>query len=133
MVLVSLIAVLPFTARRASAQNTALVNVPFGFQANHAYLPAGYYKVLSSDNAVTFIDAKTRKAKAILVVRHEDGSAIETRGRLIFLARRNHRVLKEVQFAGSSVHSELIVRPEKVREVAGVPQPTNTTIEIAMK
>jgi hypothetical protein len=87
MFLVSLIAVLPFTAHRASAQNTALVNVPFGFQANHAYLPAGYYKVLSSDNAVTFIDAKTRKAQAILLVRHEDGTEIETRGRLVFRSR----------------------------------------------
>jgi hypothetical protein len=133
MFLVSLIAVLPFTADRASAQNAALVNVPFGFQANHVYLPAGYYEVLSSDNTVIFIDAKTCKAQAILLVRHEDGSEIETRGRLIFLVRGDRRMLKEVQFAGSSTHSELTLRPEKLREVARVPQPTNTTIEIAMK
>jgi hypothetical protein len=133
MFLVSLVAVLPFTAHHASAQNTALVNVPFGFQANHVYLPAGYYEVLSSDNTVTFINAKTCKAQAILLVRHEDGSEIETRGRLIFLVRGHDHVLKEVQFAGSSTHSELPVRTEKVREVAGVLQPTNTTIEIAMK
>lgn len=133
MVLVSLIAVLPFTAHRASAQDTAHVNVPFAFQANHAYVPAGYYKVLSSENAVTFIDAKTGKAQAILLVRHEDGPAIETRGRLIFLARGNRRMLKEVQFAGSSLHSELAPPPEKTREIAGLPQSTNTIIELAMK
>jgi hypothetical protein len=133
MFLATLIAVLPFTAHRASAQNTAHVNVPFAFQANHAYMPAGYYKVLSSDNAVTFIDAKTGKAQAILLVRHEDGTEIETRGRLIFLVRGHRRMLKEVQFAGSSTHSELPMRTEKVREVAGVLQPADTTIEVAMK
>jgi hypothetical protein len=42
-------------------------------------------------------------------------------------------MLKEVQFAGSSVHSELAPPSEKTREIAGVPQSTNTITELAMK
>lgn len=129
-ILIAAFALLPMAAVNASAQGKAYVNVPFAFMANHQVVPAGYYQVLSSESTLTLINANSRKVQAILLVRHEAGEAIETQGRLRFDVSGSHHVLTEVQFAGSSVHSELLAQPKQERIVARSADPA---IQIAMK
>jgi hypothetical protein len=130
MILIATFALLPLASVNASAQNKAYVNVPFDFVANHQLLPSGYYEMMSSDTSLTLINANTGKAQAILLVRHEAGDAIETRGRLRFQVSGHRRVLVEAQFAGSSVHSKLLGQPKRERVVARNAEPS---IEVAMK
>lgn len=132
MILIATFALLPMAAVNASAQNAGQVNVPFGFVANHHYVPAGIYKVLPSENAVTLINADTRKAVAILLIRNETGNVIESRGRLEFYVSGGRHVLVEAQFAGSSMHSRLLGQPKRERQVASNVS-TDATVEVAMK
>ena len=86
-------ALLPLAVVNASAQAKAHVDVPWGFVANHHYVPAGYYEVLPSDNTMTLIDAKTGRAAAILLVHCKAGSKIENRGRLEFYVSGSRQLL----------------------------------------
>ena len=129
-ILIAALALLPLAAVNASAQSKARVNVPFAFMANHQVVPAGYYQVLSSDSTLTLINAASGKVQAILLVRHEAGDAIETQGRMRFKVSGSHHVLTEVQFAGSSVHSELLAQPKPEHTVARNASPA---IQVAMK
>ena len=129
-ILIAALALSPLAALNASAQSKALVNVPFAFMANHQVIPAGYYQVLSSDSTLTLINAGNGKVQATLLVRHEVGDAIETQGRLRFKVSGSHHVLTEVQFAGSSVHSELLAQPKPEHIVARNADPV---IQVAMK
>jgi hypothetical protein len=129
-ILIAALALLPLAAVNAPAQSKARVNVPFAFVANHQLVPAGYYEVLSSDTTLTLVNTNSGRVQAILLVRHEAGDAIETQGRLRFQVSGTHYVLTEAQFAGSSVHSELLARPKQERIVA---RNTAPTIQVAMK
>jgi hypothetical protein len=132
MILTATVALLPVAAANASAQNSAHVNVPFGFEANHTYVPAGFYQVLSSDSTLILINENSRKAEAMLLVRHENGDAIETQGRLSFQLSGGRHILTEVQFAGSSTHSKLLAQPKREHQVASNDS-TDATVELAMK
>jgi hypothetical protein len=132
MILTASFALSPFAAVNASAQNAAQVKVPFGFVANHHYVPAGTYKILRSENAVTLINADNWKSVAILLIRNEAGSAIESRGRLQFYVSGGRHVLVEAQFAGSSMHSRLLGQPKRERQVASNSS-TDAAVEVAMK
>ena len=124
-------ALLPLAVVNVSAQAKAHVDVPWGFVANHHYVPAGYYEVLPSDNAMTLIDAKTGRAAAILLIRKEAGSKIENRGRLEFYVSGSRHMLVEAEFAGSSMHSILLGQPKPERTEARNSDQA-TTFEIAM-
>jgi hypothetical protein len=132
MILIATFALLPLAAVNASAQNSAHVNVPFSFVANHHVVPAGYYQVISSDTTLTLIDANSGKARAMLLVRHEYGDAIETQGRLSFQMSGGRHILTEVQFAGSSTHSRLLAQPKQERVAASYSERTGATVELAM-
>jgi hypothetical protein len=118
-----------------SAQQTAIVTVPFAFSVNHHMLPAGSYKVdLSSPNYVTLIDRNTAKGVGTFLARREPGSAIETRSRLTFRRIGSRAALTQVWIAGSSMHGELAVQPKVERELeAAKSAPTSSLIEIALK
>jgi hypothetical protein len=131
--LIATLALLPIAAANASAQNKAIVNVPFAFVANHHVMPAGRYEVLSSDTSLTFIDANTRRTQAVLLSRHEAGDVIETQGKLRFLVAGSRYVLIEARFAGSSTHSELLAKPKLEGSVARGPEPATATVDVAMK
>jgi hypothetical protein len=133
MILTASVALLPLGAVNASAQNSARVNVPFAFVANHYAVPAGSYKVLLSDATLTLINANTGKAQSMLLVRREDIGAIQTQGRLSFEISGGRYILTEVQFAGSSAHSKLLVQPKSEHEVAKNTEPGDATVELAMK
>ena len=95
------------TATSASAQTTTSVTVPFGFLANHLYVPAGSYKVqLLSDRFLSLRNIKTDKTQVVMVC-PESGQIIETRGRLVFQRHDGRLFLKQVWIAGTSMHSEL--------------------------
>jgi len=130
-ILIATFALLPLVAVNASAQNSAHVNVPFAFMANHHVMPAGYYQVISSDTSLTFIDA-SGKAQAMVLTRHEQGDAIETQGRLRFAVSGSRRILTEVQFAGSSTHSRLLGQPKAEHVAASNKDGARTTMELAM-
>ena|SRR5258708_6586304 len=133
MILTASVALLPLAAVNASAQDSAHVKVPFAFVANHQSVPAGYYKVLSSDNLLTLIDAQTGTVQAMFLVRHETGAAIESKGMLTFKMSGGRHILSEVQFAGSSTHSRLLVQAKPERLSASQPTSSVTTVELAMK
>ena len=127
-----LIATSALTVVSASAQRKAEVNVPFAFEANQVSLPAGHYQVLVSGTSLAFINMNNRETQAMLLTRNEQANAIAETGRLRFHNAGNRYLLTEVQFAGSSIYSELLRQPKKERHVA-----SNThegrTVEIAMK
>ena len=133
MILTASVALLPLAAVNASAQNSARVNVPFPFVANHYAVPAGSYKVLLSDTTLTLINADTGKAQSMLLVRREDVGAIETQGRLTFQVSGGRYILTEVQLAGSSEHSKLLAQPKREREIANNTDHSGATIQLAMK
>jgi len=133
MIMIATVALLPQAAVNASAQNSAQVNVPFAFVANHHAVPAGYYQVISSDTTLTLISANSGKALAMLLIRPEYADAIETQGRLSFQLSGGRHILTEVQFAGSSKHSRLLGQPKRERQVASNPESTAATVELAMK
>ena len=131
-ILISTFALLPFAAVHASAQNSSHVNIPFAFVASHTTLPAGHYRVISSESTLTLINQDSGKAVALLVTRDEAG-AIESRGRLEFYVSGSRHWLTEAQFAGMSLHKVLLAQPKRERAVAQNDDPARTTIEIAMK
>jgi hypothetical protein len=133
MILTATFVLLPMAAVNVSAQNAAQVNVPFAFMANHQSVPAGYYKVLSTDDSLTLVDAKTGRPEAMFLVRHESGSAIESKGMLTFKSSGGRHILIEAQFAGSSTHSRLLVQPKQERLSANQSTSSATTVELAMK
>lgn len=132
MILFTTLALLPMAAVQASAEDSARVHVPFAFMANHQYVPAGTYKVLSSDTALTLIDARTGKNQAMFLVRHESGAAMESRGMLTFRQSGRVLILTEAQFAGSCTHSKLLVQPKREREAANA-RSASATVQVAMR
>ena len=69
----------------ASAQTTASVTIPFAFSADNQIIQAGHYKLeLLSDRYVALHNTSTNQTQ-VLMVRPESGTAIVTRGRLVFL------------------------------------------------
>ena len=130
--MIAVFALLPFAAVHASAQNGTRVNIPFAFQANHAYLPAGHYRLVENASVLTFINEDTGHAQAMLLARDEEGYATLSRGRLEFYVSGDRHMLTDVQFAGSSKQIVLLRQPKAERVVAGNAQPAGQTIEIAM-
>jgi hypothetical protein len=132
MILIATFALLPMAAVNASAQNAARVNIPFGFLANHHFVPAGTYDVLPSENSVTLIHSDTRKPEAILLIQKATGNAIESRGRMEFYVSGSRHVLIDVQFAGSSSHSMLLGQPKREQQIAGN-NSADAKVQLAMK
>lgn len=130
--LIAALALLPFAAVHASAQNGTRVNIPFAFQANQASLPAGHYRVIASESTLTFIDLNTGRAQALLLTRDEAGYSIPSQSRLKFYVSGHRHTLTDVQFAGSGKHMVLLRQPKKERVVAKNATPANETVEIAM-
>lgn len=131
-IMIAALALLPFAAVHASAQNGTQVNIPFAFQANHASLPAGHYRVIASESSLTFMNLGTGRVQAMLLTRDEAGYVIPSYGRLEFYVSGHRHMLTEVQFAGSGKHIVLLRQPEKERVVAESASAANETIEIAM-
>jgi hypothetical protein len=117
---------------KANAQDKLRINVPFAFTANHQYLPAGIYNVYwLSDRYMELSNSKTGDA-AVLMVRPEQGNAIETRGRFVFLQDGTRFYLARVWMAGSSVHSEMTVQHKMEPRPKLAKDQTPGTVEIAM-
>jgi hypothetical protein len=131
-ILIALFALLPFAAVHASAQNGTRVNIPFAFQANHAYLPAGHYRLFESASVVTFYNEDTGRAQAMLLARDELGHTVLDRGRLVFYVSGDRHLLTDVQFAGTSKEIVMLRQPKAERTVAGNANSTDMTIQIAM-
>lgn len=116
----------------ASAQTTASVNIPFAFSADNQTVQAGHYKVeLLSDRYVALRNTETNQTR-VLMVRPEEGAAIESRGRLIFRQDDSKKYLAQVWIAGSSMHSEMVVL-HKQEKTLSQRMPNVSMIEIAMK
>ena len=131
--MIAVFALLPFAAVHASAQNGTRVDIPFAFQANHAYLPAGHYRLVENASVLTFINEDTGKTQAMLLTRDEEGYTQLDRGRLEFYVSGDRHMLTDVQFAGSSKQIELLRQPKEERVVAGNATPANGTVQIAMR
>lgn len=132
----SLVAGLLCAAPNASAQaseTTQKVTIPFGFVANHQYVPAGSYAVqMQSEHVLMLRNLATNRGQFVMV-RPEPDKAIETRGRLIFTRDGNEAYLTQIRIPGSSWHSETVVRHTANRELAKVMPKASDTFEIAMR
>jgi len=107
------------TSSRGSAQQGALVTIPFAFEANQQVLPAGDYRVhVLTPHLVSLIDRSTGTYKALILVRPQQDQQPETRGRMIFLHHEQRYYLTQVRFEGSTVHANLILQPSIQRELA---------------
>ena len=69
----------------------------------------------------------------VLMVRPEAGSAIETRGRLVFHQEGSRKYLAQVWIAGTSMHSEVAVQHKPDRTLAKRSAPQVSSIEVALK
>jgi hypothetical protein len=117
----------------ASAQSTASVTIPFAFSADNHYVPAGTYKVqLLSDRYLSLRNVSTNQTQ-VLMVRPEAGQAIETRGRMVFQQDGSRKYLAQVWLAGTSLHSEMVVRHKKNLESASSKATPAPTVELALK
>jgi hypothetical protein len=117
----------------ASAQTTASFTVPFAFSADNQYVAAGSYKVdLLSDRFLSLRNVKTGNTQ-LLLVRPEEGQAIETRGRLVFHQQGTRKYLTQVWIAGTCTHSEIGVPREASRELAKSKPTADPTFELAIK
>ena len=130
--MIAAFALLPFAAVHASAQNGTRVDIPFAFQANHAYLPAGHYRLVENASVLTFINEDTGRTQAMLLTRDEEGKTRPDRGRLEFYVSGNRHLLTDVRFAGSSKQIVLLRQPKQERTVAENAQPAGEMIAIAM-
>ena len=114
----------------ASAQTTASVTIPFAFSADKQNVAAGSYKVeLLSDRYLSLRNIATNKTQ-VLMVRPEEGQAIETRGRLVFQQDGSRKYLAQVWIAGTSLHSEMAVQHKRESQLA---KGHVTTVELALK
>jgi len=117
----------------ASAQTTASFTVPFAFSADREYVAAGSYKVdLLSDRFLSLRNVKTGNTQ-LLLVRPEEGQAIETRGRLVFHQQGTRKYLTQVWIAGMCKHSEITVPRKASRELAKSKPTADSTFELAIK
>lgn len=132
LLLVTVAAGLVCSAAKTAAQGIGKIYIPFAFTATHQLVPAGEYKIeLLSNRFVALIDSKTGRTETTLMVRPEDGTTIQTRGRLVFLKEDGRYFLNQVWFPGSSVHSEIVVQ-HKPELVAGK-EPARSTFEVAFR
>jgi hypothetical protein len=121
------------TGAEASAQASESVTIPFAFSANYHSVPAGSYKVqLLSDRFLSFHNINTDDTQ-ILLVRPEEGRAIETQGRLIFRRDGGRNYLTQVWIAGTNFHSELAVQLKPEREFAKGVVPQDSSFAVALK
>ena len=117
----------------ASAQTSESVTIPFAFLADNQYIAAGSYKVeLLSDRFLSLRNVKTNDTQ-ILLVRPEEGQAMETRGRLVFHQQGTRKYLTQVWIAGTSKHSEITVPRKPERELAKSRATADSTFELAIK
>ena len=120
-------------ATHASAQTSASVNIPFAFSADNQYVPAGSYQLQwLSDRFLALRNTRTN-TNQVLMVRPEAGSVIETRGRLVFQRAGKRNYLVQVWAAGTSMHSEMVVRHKTECEEVKAPAPAGSTFELALK
>jgi hypothetical protein len=133
LVLIAMAVLILGASARANAQDKLRINVPFAFTANHQYLSPGIYNVYwLSDRYMELSNSKTGEA-FVLMVRPEQGNAIETRGRFVFLQDGSRFYLTRVWMAGSSVHSEMTVQHRLEPRPKLAKDQTPGTVEISMK
>jgi hypothetical protein len=68
-----------------------------------------------------------------MMARPESGRAIETRGRLVFHRAARRICLTQVWVAGTSMHSEVVGRPNPVAELTKRVEPAGSAVELALK
>jgi hypothetical protein len=121
------------TAPHAGAQTSASFTVRFAFSANNQDVPAGSYDIQRVSSCILSLhNVKTGKSQ-FLMVRPESGPAIETRGRLVFQRYERHVYLRQVWSPGTSMHSELVVRPTLEESLAKQIPPGGSSVEVALK
>jgi len=120
-------------APSASAQTSEHVTIPFAFSADHQQVAAGPYKVeLLSDRFLSLYNVKTEKTQ-VLMVRPEDGQAMETHSRMVFHREGTDYSLTQVRIAGTSSYSTPAVQSGPRQVTAKNAQPAGSTLEVAMK
>ena len=116
----------------ASAQTSASVNIPFASSADNQYVPAGSYKIgLLSDRYLSLRNVSTGQTQ-VLMVRPEQGQAIETRGRMVFHQDGSRKYFAQVWIAGTSLRSEITIQQKPERELAKT-NAASPKIELALK
>jgi len=133
-ILIATFALLPLAAVEASAQTRDVtVDVPFAFVANHTALPAGHYRILGNNDLVTFVNADTGNARAMVLTRDEPGQSAEWPGKLEFYVSGSRHVLTQVRFGGRSTYNVLLRQPKPEPTIARNGESKGQIIEIATR
>ena len=130
----SLLAVCSLGATQvARAQEPIKVDVPFGFSAGDAVLPAGEYRVekLNDNGAVLLIRCAEPKAAAmVMTIPAGGGSNQQTKSKLVFHRYGNSYFLSQVWSAGSSSGREL--RKSSREKEIGLSAKTETESQVVL-
>ncbi|MFP5229778.1 MAG: hypothetical protein ACLGXA_19365 [Acidobacteriota bacterium] len=118
----------------AMAQTGARFNIPFDFNANHHFVPAGTYNVrlVDAGQKLTLLNLQTGRTTLLMVTRNE-GRQLEQTGTLVFWSKDGNYYLQEVRMPGSLLHGELPLPRALQLEIAQLQQPAPPTIQIASK
>lgn len=118
----------------ANAQTIAKVNVPFGFVANKATLPAGAYTVdlvsNTSSNRILALRSADARVGMLLMGNHATSAKPSENSRLVFHRYGNQYFLSQIWMAGeTSGHQFPISRREA--ELAKNQTPSENVIVLA--
>ena len=106
-------------AQVARAQEPMLVDIPFGFVAGNATLPAGEYRVEKLDwhPGVLLIRCLDQSAAVVVITNAAQANKLQTQSKLVFNRYENGYFLAQVWTAGSSRGRQLMKSPRE-KEIA---------------
>lgn len=121
------------TAAPATSPNAATVHIPFAFTVNYVDMPAGDYTVERIINRfLCFVDVTTGQRILFALINPEETGSIARHSVLIFHVNGGRHLLIEVQIAGSSKLSRLVVQPPLAEEMAMKESGKHPVVEIEM-
>ena len=115
----------------ATAQSMR-IDVPFGFQAGNASLPAGTYTVEVNQTAQRVkLNQLDGKSNCFLMVKAFNGAGLVDRGSLVFTQHGSSYFLKRVKTAGVEGGAELFTSKAESQLAKVQPASKNETVIIA--
>jgi hypothetical protein len=122
-----------FTVAGAHAQSPARANVPFAFKVGTTQMPAGTYKIHSSQGTNLVMVSNVQTGTSVLAMGRQESPSKKT-DKLIFHHYGSQYFLTEILGEeGSQAMVFPATKQEKELQVAYAPANTGNTIEIASK
>ncbi|HEY3989564.1 MAG TPA: hypothetical protein VGM02_09725 [Acidobacteriaceae bacterium] len=120
-------------APNASAQTKMTATIPFAFSIGNHRMAAGSYSVERMSDCYLVVHNNKTSQSRVLIVRHEEGNAVQPRAHLVFQRQGERMYLTQAWFAGTNDYAQAVAKPKRDLEYAKNPSPAGTTIEVASK